>query len=222
MKEFFTNSWVVSILTGLLVYGLTKLIESFRERKHYVNTLKLANDEVFNTLKTMIPEEKLPSPVVLFSLHRATAKKYGVKQEDMNVLPTIIDGLIKEILDSSFLSYQDKVLYSEKLLELIKNTRSTNESYTDVKNNQINGRDKIFSVAAALTSVFASIVVFAFDFLDQKLDLTSVTLSETSLNFIVAVLYLTFSIVGLIFVVPYLRDRLVDKKKLKKNNKNGR
>jgi hypothetical protein len=222
---FLTNTWVVSIITGLIVYVLTKLLETFREKRHYVNTLKLANDEVFNTIKVMIPEDTLPSPKVLFSLHRATAKKYGVKQEDMYVLPTIINSLIKEILDSSFLSYHDKVLYSEKLLNLTDITILKKESYSEVKNNQVNQRNKMFSTISTVFAALSSVAVFILSFLeDKQLDITGKSLANAtvnSFNFLVVVLYFIVIILAISFAISLLKDSFVDvfKKTFKKKMK---
>lgn len=118
LRDFFTNSWVVSILTGLVVYLITKLWETIRAKKNYIQAVQSANKEVFNTLKLCVPEETLPDVYNLLALHFATAKRYSVKQVDMDTLDLIIFDLIKEIMDSSFLSYRDKLQYCSKLKKL--------------------------------------------------------------------------------------------------------
>jgi hypothetical protein len=217
MRDFITNSWVVSILTGLMVYGLTKLFETFKERRHYFNILKLANDEVFNTIKVMIPEETLPSPKVLFSLHRATAKKYGVKQEDMNVFPVIIDRLIKEILDSSFLSYQDKIIYSERLLSLTENTQSTNERYDEIKNNILlkEQRSKLYTIVSLILALSSSLFVFLLDLVNsKKLEINKETISNaivTSFNSIGLMIYFLIALIVLAYVLTAFKETIIDK-----------
>lgn len=118
MANFFSNSWVISFITGLLVYFLTKLWERLRERKQYKLAIFSANKEVFDTLKFAIPETVLPSVYVLRALHVSTAKQKNVKQEDMDSLNSIIFDLIKEIMESNFLSYENKIKYCMKLEEL--------------------------------------------------------------------------------------------------------
>jgi hypothetical protein len=117
--SFFNNNWVISIITGLLVAILTDLWNRFRKRKEYIQKVKTANKEVFNSIKAYIPEDTLPAPSVLFSLQRSTAKEYDLKRTDLEPLRDIFDSLIKEVMDSSFLSYQAKLTNCNKLQEYL-------------------------------------------------------------------------------------------------------
>lgn len=166
MADFFSNNWVVSILTGIIVYVLTKLWETIKEKKWYLNTLKIANGEVFNTIKLMIPESELPTSKILFSLHRATAKKHSVKQEDMDELPIIIDGLIKEILDSSFLSYHDKTNYTNKLLALSEKIQTNSEGYNEVLLNN-STKSNLKNTFAVILSVISTFLVLVYRFFTE-------------------------------------------------------
>ncbi|WP_338472757.1 hypothetical protein R4Z10_08520 [Niallia sp. XMNu-256] len=114
---FFTNSWIVSIITGLFVYVVTKCWESFRNKRQYMQSVQLANKEVFDTFKLCVTEDNLPDMYIFWALHISTAKKFGVKQEDMDSLRLIIFDLIKEIMDSTFLPYEVKIKYCNQLLD---------------------------------------------------------------------------------------------------------
>lgn len=118
ITNFLNNNWVTSIITGLLVFFVTELIKRIKEKKSYFLKVAQANKEIFNTLKYSIPEENLPTTEVLKSIHKATAKRYNVKIEDVDSLPEILDDLIKEIMDSNFLSHENKLRYCQRLLEL--------------------------------------------------------------------------------------------------------
>jgi hypothetical protein len=216
VSDFFANNWVVSIVTGLLVYAVTKFWEGFKEKKRYYNTLRTANDEVFNTIKVMIPEEKLPSSKILFSLHRATAKKYGIKQEDMDELPLIIDGLIKEILDSSFLSYQDKVIYSERLHKTSEETKTKSEKYDEIKSELLNNKkDGLFSSISLFFAMLATLASFIVSYFDEKdvIKLNKEMLIkgfESSATFITIVILIITLLISLYVLLSVLKEEVID------------
>jgi cellulose synthase/poly-beta-1,6-N-acetylglucosamine synthase-like glycosyltransferase len=115
LEIMLANSWVVGITTGLVVYLITDSIKRITEKKEYLKRLTLVNNELLNTLKALIPEKNLPENYILISLHNATAIKYEVKRKDIDSLEIILDKLIKEIMDSSFLKYKDKIEYCTEI-----------------------------------------------------------------------------------------------------------
>lgn len=132
IMNFLNNNWVTSIITGLLVFFVTELIKRLKEKKSYFLKVAHANKEVFNTLKYSIPEENLPTIQVLRSIHKATAKRYNVKIEDVDSLQEILDDLIKEIMDSNFLSHDNKLRYCQRLLGLQNDFATINEEESSV------------------------------------------------------------------------------------------
>lgn len=118
MISFLTNPWTISIITGIIVFILTDFIKGYRRKKDYYQNAELANLEMLQTLKTLIPEQELPDISIIKSMHSSTARKYEINLEDMNSLDLILDDLIKEIMDTSFLAYKDKVVYSHGVKKL--------------------------------------------------------------------------------------------------------
>ncbi|WP_339618177.1 hypothetical protein [uncultured Gilvimarinus sp.] len=110
--DILNNAWVVGIggglLSGLLVTLITRYIFSKKDDKEYVQKLATVNKEVVYALRPGISEGHIPDEEVLSSLINATARKYKVARDDVFRPKQIAEELIKEILDSSFISSETK------------------------------------------------------------------------------------------------------------------
>lgn len=116
--KFLNNNWITSIITGVLVTFAFEFSKRLKEKKDYKLQISLANTEVFNILESCVPEEHLPDPNVVFSFYDSAAKKYKVEIEHMDTLYMIIDDLIKKVMESNFLSYDEKTAHCARLLKL--------------------------------------------------------------------------------------------------------
>jgi hypothetical protein len=124
MLEIFNNEWVVGIgggiLSGLVVTFITSKIFSKRENREYIQNVTAANREIIYALRPGISEGYIPSEEVLSSLVTATARKYSINRSDAFTPKQIAEELIKEILDSSFISTSVKNQYCDTLSHLVK------------------------------------------------------------------------------------------------------
>lgn len=214
---FFNNSWVTSIITGLLVFYVTDVYKRLKEKKSYFQKVRLVNKEIFKTIKYSIPEEKLPSISILKSIHIATAKRYNVKLEDVDSLQAIFDDLIKEIMESNFLSHDNKLLYCQRLLDtqnglITKNIEETTtvKQYVTFTSTKSTTLSLMFSTA---TSMFAATIVFLLTtFKDNKLmEMFSTFIAENSLSL------LNFALVIGAFLISIMTFFTEEKQKRKMN-----
>ncbi|TRY30328.1 hypothetical protein [Aliiglaciecola sp. M165] len=133
--DILNNAWVVGIgggiLSGLLVTLITRYIFSKKDNKEYIQKLATVNREVVYALRPGISEGHIPDEEVLSSLINATARKYKVTRDDVFRPKQIAEELIKEIMDSSFISSETKKNYCETLAHLI----SKKEEVEDVLSN---------------------------------------------------------------------------------------
>lgn len=117
-----TNPWVVGIgggvLSGLLVTLITRYLFSKRERREYLQKISTANNEIIYAIRPAIAEKIMPSSVMLDALFSATARKYSVEAKDLYSKASLANELIKEVMDNTFLSSQQKVDFCELLLTL--------------------------------------------------------------------------------------------------------
>lgn len=117
--DIFSNPWVVGIgagiLSGLVVAYVSRLIFSKRDNREYAQKISQANHEVLYAVRPGISEGVIPTNDILRSLILATARKYSVDVSDMHDLDDVSSELIKEVMDSSFISASAKQEFCEKL-----------------------------------------------------------------------------------------------------------
>ena len=117
--ETFSNPWIVGIgggiLSGLIVAYISRLIFSKRDNREYAQKISQANHEVLYAVRPGISEGVVPSNGILKSLIEATARRYSVDLSDMHDLNDVSSELIKEVMDSSFISASAKQEFCEKL-----------------------------------------------------------------------------------------------------------
>ena len=117
--ELLNNPWFVGIgggvLSGLIVAYISRVIFSRRDNREYAQKISQANHEVLYAVRPGILEGIITNNEILKSLISATARKYSVDADDMHGLDAVSSELIKEIMDSSFISAEAKKEFCEKL-----------------------------------------------------------------------------------------------------------
>ena len=121
-QSLLSNPWVIAlvggVLSGLVVFLVTRFVLSKRENREYVQKVASANREILYAIRPGISEKVFPSEEVLRSLLVATARKYIVDQSDLWEPHELAQELVKEVMDSSFLSANDKADYCEGLSKM--------------------------------------------------------------------------------------------------------
>jgi hypothetical protein len=120
--ETLNNPWVIGIggglLSGLVVTLITRYLFSRRDNREYVQRIVTVNQEILYALRPGISEGIIPSADVVASLIKATASKYGVDHNDVYSSPELADVLVKEVMDTSFLSAKAKAEFCTQLTQL--------------------------------------------------------------------------------------------------------
>lgn len=120
--EWLSNGWVIGIgsgvASGLIVLPISRYYFSAREQRELNQKIAAANREVVFAVRHGIPEGAVPSKEVVRSLVEATARRYGIDPDKMYGPAEISSDLIKEVMDSSFISADTKQEYCSKLIEL--------------------------------------------------------------------------------------------------------
>jgi hypothetical protein len=116
-----SHPWIVGIgaalISGLLVNLISKKF-GLNSDKHYREKIDTANNEVIYALRPSIAEGAMPSQQIIESLTKATARKYALKPENLMSPDDFADSLIKEVMDSNFLSHEKKIEYCTEVLKL--------------------------------------------------------------------------------------------------------
>ncbi len=120
--DWLSNPWVVGVgggvVSGFLVTLITRQLFSRRERREYRQKIETANNEIIYAIRPAIAEKVIPSPAMLEALFSATARKYGVNSTDLMSRVTLANELMKEVIDNSFLSSQQKAEFCDLLTGL--------------------------------------------------------------------------------------------------------
>lgn len=204
INDFLNNNWTISILTGLVVFFVTDFYKRIREKKNYLIKVNTVNRELFNSIKMCIPEENMPSPQMLLSMHRSTARIHNVKINDVDSLPMIFDDLIKEIMDSNFLSYDNKINYCEKILslEIEVNKYIAEKTYEESNTTRLENRNykrKASILTSAIASVIASFSILIYSFFTDEKAVLKPVLIESAIS-ITQIISLGLLIVTLLFI----------------------
>lgn len=120
--EIFNNQWVINIgggiLSGLLVMLITRKFFESKDNREYLQRVNLANNEIIYAIKPFIIDGEAPEIDIIKSMRTATSRKYGLDLNDILSIYGITDNLIKEVMDTSFISHNLKREYCEKLYKL--------------------------------------------------------------------------------------------------------
>lgn len=126
LDSLLNNGWVVGVgggvLSGLIVAWLTRVLFSKRDQRELAMKIHSANQEILYAIRPEISEQSLPSIQVIEALCNSTARKYRIDRDRLHDVTQIVEDLIKEIMDSSFVSSSAKREYCEDLKLLITDT----------------------------------------------------------------------------------------------------
>jgi hypothetical protein len=120
--DFINNPWVIGIgggiLSGILVALVSRYLFQKRDNKEYMQKVASVNREVLYALRPGISEGMIPSVKIITSLITSTARRYGVDEKDTYNPSAIADELIKEVMDSSFISSKSKNEFCESIVSI--------------------------------------------------------------------------------------------------------
>jgi hypothetical protein len=118
-----SNPWFIGIvggiLSGLFTALITRWIFSRRENREYLQRVATANREVIYAIRPGIPEGELPSTEVTKIIIASTARKYGIEAKDMLSAKEVAEDLMKEVMDSNFISSKSKAEFCTQLAQLM-------------------------------------------------------------------------------------------------------
>jgi hypothetical protein len=169
--EWFTNPWVIGIIGsipgGLLVNSVTGRILGRRENREYLQKVIGANRDVVYAIRPGISEGQIPSAAVLTSLVNATARRYNVEASDLYTPAQIAEELVKEVMDSSFISSVQKSEYCARLAELGGSTRKeAAETATEQPKAIVEYRQRLVSSVSMLLGLLTVTMTVMYSFLE--------------------------------------------------------
>lgn len=162
---FFENAWFVGIATGIisgiLVFFLTKWIMDKKGNVEYYKEVKNANQSVINALKPYIADKGLPRIEIFNALISSIARTHGVKDGDMYSVHIFCEELIREIISDVYVSNEKKEEYTDALAIYISNMEKISNELpiTDLSENDLWAEKEHFSKLRRQTSMYISFVM---------------------------------------------------------------
>ena len=176
--EVFSNPWVIGIggglVSGLLVTLITRYLFSKRERREYRQKIETANNEIIYAIRPTIAEKVIPSTEMFEALFSATARKYSVSEADLYSRASLANELIKEVMDNTFLSSQQKVEFCD-LLSSLKTIKEKDKNIQRVEVVRVTRRDSsdLSSMLGLMTGMLAVVMTTFVYFKDKEEFLTT-------------------------------------------------
>lgn len=178
------NPWVIGIgggiISSLIVFFVTQYISRKRGKREYIQKIEIANNDILYFIRPLIIDKKIPTMEIISAIRFSTAKKYGIKEEDLYNETSLYNDLVTEIMANSFLSAEQKL----EFCDLLKQMKSS--SYNMNKNIELmylvgkgNFSTKFSSMLLAFTSflmVLTSTLLAATNF-----DISTLELSDDSI-----------------------------------------
>ncbi|MES2664162.1 MAG: hypothetical protein V4629_12765 [Pseudomonadota bacterium] len=117
------NTWIVGIiggvLSGLIVNYVSRYYLSKKENRESLQKIFSVNREVIYAIRPSISEGVIPKLETIEALIIATSRKYLLNREDVYGPKEIMQELIKEVMDSSFINSHQKKEYCDQLLTIL-------------------------------------------------------------------------------------------------------
>jgi ABC-type multidrug transport system fused ATPase/permease subunit len=170
------NPWIVGVgggvISGLLVTAITRYLFAKRERREYRQKVETANNEIIYTIRPAIAEKVIPSNAMLEALFSATARKYSVNSNDLLSRVGLANELMKEVMDNTFLSSQQKVVFCE-LLAALKQPETEESTKRLVEVVTITKREDALDLSTMLgaTTALMAVVMTMYLYIKDKEDL---------------------------------------------------
>jgi hypothetical protein len=162
--DIVNNQWVAGIgagiISGLVVFWITRFFFSKRDNREYFQKVAAANREVLYAIRPGISEGAMPSEDILKRLIMATARKYNVEEKSMFTATEISSELIKEVMDSAFISTKSKIEFCNKLSGIsagvLEQSSAAEDKYKDdIARKYQRQTSAIMALMTAVMSLFA-------------------------------------------------------------------
>lgn len=160
MKEFFSNAWVVSIISGIVVFFITNTIIMFQDKRHQKKQIYEANTMLLNHLRGYVVDNGFPQKEIINAVKSSVAREYNVKNEYLLSIKLVCEELVKDIIGNIYISNDNKKKYINMLQENLKQIDESEDDSCFINSPQINKKTGYFaSIIAASISGITTIII---------------------------------------------------------------
>ncbi|MCI8380130.1 MAG: hypothetical protein HFH72_16800 [Lachnospiraceae bacterium] len=239
MKDFLSNSWVVSIISGIIVFLFTNTIIMLQNRRKHKKQIKEANSMVLNRIRGYVVDNGLPKKEIIEAVKASTSREYGIKYNELLNIREFCEELITDIIGNIYISNDNKVKYLNTLQEYLQENLKEDIKFheqdswnNNTSNNIKRTRSKKYywkqrniignSIAEIFFSIFTSIstiiAVLVYSSKKNEIILNGYDMYSVFIQVITAIVILILFFATIVFFFPLL-NRAIKKKKRKKRKK---
>ena len=228
LEKIFSNTWVIGIvggiISGIIVYFITKWLFERKDNSKYLEQIKNANADIIRLLKPYIAERGLPEKEIIDAIILSTARKHSVKVEELYSIRIVCEEIIREIIENVYVSSDKKHEYTNNLREYLHQLNIEKDKSVlisdiekDINNNilisKLKYKQKYLSALSVTLSTFTAILSLVLSILyDNSQLIESPTRETESFLIITFVTVLTLCFSMLLLLYQKIRDNLKDKR----------
>lgn len=205
MKEFLSNSWVVSIISGILVFFITNSVIMLQNRRKHKKQINDANTMVLNRLRGYVVDNGLPQNEVINAVKASTGREYNVKYNELLKTNEFCEELITDIIGNIYISNDNKVKYINNLQEYLSEKNNFKEDIQiskEIESNNTKKRKKTYNFKENIFSIVSAFFTFLAVFLSS---LDTNDMSNFSIALITTIIFIAMFIM-MIFIAPVIRN----------------
>lgn len=194
MEKFLSNSWVVSIVSGIIVFVITSSFMVFQDKRHNKKKVYDANIMILNHLRSYVVDNELPEIEIINALKNSLAREYGVKYEELLSTKSVCEDLVKDILGNNYISNDNQKKYITMLHNYIKQINTINVNLDNNENESntsvINNKTKLYmSSFAGLATSAMGLIMTIYD-MNYNINSTTLISAVSTIILIIVIVYL--------------------------------
>lgn len=193
MKGFFSNSWVISIFSGIFVFFITSLLAFPFKRNQRKQKIEEANQSIINHLRGYVVENGLPKDIIIEAVKASIARRYDVKSSDLLTNEAFCEELIAEVIGNTYISNQNKTTCLKIFEEYLTTNTMENSAPQSIENEE-NSRHREFfepliisvisGLLCAMLTYFCTFFITYEDALNGK---------DTKIEIVWAIIFIVFA-----------------------------
>lgn len=179
MKEFLSNSWVVSIISGILVFFVTNFFVILKSKRESRKQIYDANTRVLNHIRGYVVDNGLPSQIIIESVKKSIAWEYNIKYNDLLSTKELCEELIKDIIGNIYISNDNRKIYINMLEEYLIQNNGIDDSEDEDINKKYDTRtyeyiSTVISIIAGLISALGTGLITAVNNISDIIDIANI------------------------------------------------
>lgn len=169
MEKLLSNSWVISIVSGIIVFIITNLFINIKNGRKYKKLIYDANTMILNHLRGYVVDNGLPKTEVIEAVKSSIAREYAVKCEELLNVKSICEELVKDIIGNNYISNENKKRYIEMLQNHLEQNSNIEQHIPNDNQNYKTKFDYLSTIISLIAGIFTVIGSVVATYIDNNI-----------------------------------------------------